>query len=460
MPRPGAALALIPLAGVVGGCAPGPLDDSAWPESRPLGGDLQAYRPPRSADEPPASASAFEEPTGTLSLRTALASALLRSPDLAAASYEVRAREAEILQAGQPPNPELELELENFGGSGELAGFDGAETTLWLGQLVELGGKRVKRRRVAELEARSAGWAYEMRRVDVLSRTAADFIAVLAAQRRRELAIEIAELAQRVHDAVGERVDAGKVSPVERAKTQVELAQARLAQERAERTLAAARVRLASNWGSVEPRFAELSGILDRVDAPPSFEAILAQVERSPDVARWAAEAALRQAELELAMAQRVPDLAAAGGVRYLGEIDETVLVAGISMDIPVFDRNQGGIQAARLRSLQGDRLEEAARVRTRTAVAEVHQLLATAFVEVRTIRDDVLPSAELAFGAAEEAFRQGKIGSLDLLDAERTLSDARRQLVDALTSYHLAGVAAERLIGAPIRGNEQSKGG
>ena len=457
MPRR-AACALIALVLATGGCAPGPLDESAWPEPRPLGRDLDAVRPSRSPDDGVAR-DPFEEPTGSLSLRDALAGALLRSPDLAATGYEVRAREAEALQAGLLPNPELDVEFENFGGTGELEDFDTLETTLALSQLVELGGKRVKRRRVAEHEARLAGWDYEIRRIDVLSKTAADFVGLLAARRGLEIADETLELARRVFGAVGERVDAGKISPVERAKARVELAQAELGGEQARRGVVAARMRLASNWGSTDPRFDGLRGDLDRTDSPPALDALIARVEQNPDLARWAAEAALRRAEVELALAQRVPDLSVTGGVRYFDEIDETALVAGLSVPLPVFDRNQGGIQAARLRVLQGGRLEEAARVQVHVALAEAHQVLDASFVSVRTIREQILPSAELAFEAAEEAFRQGKIGALDLLDAERTLFDARRQLTDALSVYHLAVIAAERLIGAPLHGEEPPEG-
>lgn len=452
---------------VVGGCAPGPLDDdAAWPEPRPLGSDLEAFRPSSSpeavesdSDSATGTSSSFVEPTGALSLRDALAAALLRSPDLAATGYEVRAREAEALQAGLLPNPELEVELENFGGTGEFGGFDPVETTLALSQLIELGGKRVKRRRVAEVEARIAGWEYEIRRIDVLTKTAADYVGLLAAQRRLQMAIQTEQFAQRVFDVVGERVDAGKVSPVDRIKARIELAQAQLGREQALRAVAAARVRLASNWGSTQPQFESLAGDLDHTDSPPTLDALLMRVEQNPDLARWTGEAALRQAEVELALAQRVPDLTVGGGVRYFNEIDETAFVAGLSMPLPVFDQNQGGIQAARLRALQDGRLEEAARVQIRTAVAEAFQFLDMAFVSVHTIREQILPNAELAFEAAEEAFRQGKIGALDLLDAERTLFDARRQLTDALTSYHLAVIAGERLIGAPLHGDDQSQG-
>ena len=182
------------------------------------------------------------------------------------------------------------------------------------------------------------------------------------------------------------------------------------------------------------------------------------RVEQNPDLARWAAEAALRQAEVELALSQRVPDLTVAGGVRDFNELDEAAFVAGLSLSLPVFDRNQGGIRAARLRTLRGSRLEEAARVQVHIAVAEAYQVLDAAFVSAYIIRDQIVPSAELSFEAAEEAFRQGKIAALDLFDAERTLFDAHRQLTDALTAYHLAAIAAERLIGAPLHDDDRSQ--
>ena len=102
---------------VLGGCAPGPFYDSTWPEPRPLGRGLDVVHPstPRGdvvAEDLP------DEPTGELSLRDALAAALLRSPYLAATAYAVRAREAQALQAGLVPNPEIGLEFENFGGTG------------------------------------------------------------------------------------------------------------------------------------------------------------------------------------------------------------------------------------------------------------------------------------------------------------------------------------------------------
>ncbi len=453
-------LILILIIGGIGasvGCALRPLDDAVWPERRLLGQELEANLPPGSLTVQ--SDISFIEPTGSLSLRDALAAALLRSPDLAAEGYEVRAREAEALQAGLLPNPELGIEMENFGGSGPVDDFDALESTLVLSQLVELGGKRIKRHRLAVSNAHLAGWEYEIRRIDIFSKTAMDFVRLLAAERQLRIAYETRELAQRVFDAVGERVDAGKISPVERTKARVEYARAELEHERAMRTVTASRYRLCSNWGSIDPQFDSLTGDFDSTESLPELDSLLTRVEQNPELARWTAEAARRQAEVELALAQRIPDLTLTGGVRHFNEFDETAFIAGLSMPLPIFDRNQGDILAARLRVFQGDSLEESTRVKIYSAVVQAFQFLDAALLSVQITRDKILPSAEIAFEAAEEAFRQGKIGALSLLDAERTLFEARRQLTDALTSYHLAVIANERLIGAPLNITDQSQG-
>jgi len=436
---------------MVGGCAaPGPFDDSIWPEPRPLGSDMETVRPARSPEDSRPD-DAFHEPTGSLSLRDALAATLLRSPMLAATGYEVRAQEAEALQAGLYPNPEMELEFMNFGGTGQFGDFNSLQTKLTLSQVIELGGKRMKRHRVAEYGTRLAGWDYEIMRIDVLSKATADYVSLLAAERCLRNAEETFELAQRIFDAVSERVDAGKVSPVERIKARVELAQVELARGQADRAVRAARVHLASNWGSTDPQFTHLTGNIEHTDSLPTLDSIIERVEQNPDIARWVSEAALRQAEIELALAQRVPDFSLMGGMKHFNGADEVAFVAGLSLPLAVFDRNQGGIRAARLRSLQGDRLSEAAQIRVRTAVVEAYLNLESAHISVRMTQDTILPSAQSAFDAAEEAFRQGKIGALDLFDSERTLFSAHRQLTDALTNYHFAIIAAERLIGAPL---------
>ena len=92
----------------------------------------------------------------------------------------------------------------------------------------------------------------------------------------------------------------------------------------------------------------------------------MAQNERNPDITRFASQARLREAELRLAQAQARPNLAFSVGVRRLEESSDNALVAGFSMPLPVFDRNQGAIREARVRRAQSDAELQAALTRAR----------------------------------------------------------------------------------------------
>ena len=144
----------------IAGCTPSPLDEDYWATKRPLGESLDAYQPTREP-EPSASlpqASPVEEVEGDLVLRDALAAALLHNPDLARFGYDVRSAEARAVQAGLWLNPELGFEAENIGGSGDFEGIESAEVTLALSQTFPLGGDIQRRKDLARLQGRLAGW--------------------------------------------------------------------------------------------------------------------------------------------------------------------------------------------------------------------------------------------------------------------------------------------------------------
>ena len=215
------------------------------PTPRTLGRDYQVFVAPERSDVAEESPQ-YRQPVGALLLREALSLALIRSPELAAFSWEVRVREAEALQAGLMPNPEIGVDAENFAGGGVYGGYDSAESTVFLGQLVELGGKRSKRRRVADLERELSGWDYEIRRLDVLTAVTREFVAVLEAQERLALADELRKIAGQTLEAVAKQVRAGATSPVEQTRASVIVASAEVEQRRSQAGLETARLRLAA----------------------------------------------------------------------------------------------------------------------------------------------------------------------------------------------------------------------
>ncbi len=391
-------------------------------------------------------------------LRDAVALALMHNPGLAAFAWESRALEARMLQAGRPPNPTLDVMTQDLGAS-RLPGSDRdqpvqPQTTLQLSQVIELGGKRIARQRLAVFNRDLAEWDYETARINVLTEVSGAFTDVLAAQETVALTDETTRLVTQVQENVAARVAAGVVSPIEETRANVSLAAVRAEGARARRRLDASRTRLALLWGSPTPAFASVVGDLKAEPPPlPAASTLTAMLDQNPELARWAVEVSQREAALALERSKRVVDVAVSAGYRRYTTVDSNAFVVGASIPLPLFNRNKGGIEEARLRLAKVHEERRAAEVRVAAMLAEAYAALATAHDEITILRTTVLPGAQQAFDAVSEGYRLGRFGFLDVLDAQRTLISAGSQYLRALSDYHKAVANVERLIGAPLAG-------
>jgi cobalt-zinc-cadmium efflux system outer membrane protein len=436
------------------GCAPKAVN-MPWPEPGPLGQDITAYRPPQEAPQEEPASFGVAEPTGAITLREALSLALMGNPELAAFSWDIRAAEAKMLQAGLIPNPEFEGEIEWFAGSGELSGFDASESHFMFSQLIELGGKRTKREKVAAVERDLGGWDYEGKRLDVFTETTKAFVDVLATQEKLALSENTYHLAERVHQVVKDRVEAGKVSPLEETKSAVALSTSEIELVQTRRALEATRKRLAATWGSAAATFARAEDSLETIGEIPSLEHLLEKISQNPDVARWEAEVALRKAKVDLEKAEGIPDVVLGAGPEYSAETDDYAFQAVMAVPIPLFDRNQGAISEATYLLTKSMQERSATILRIKTALSDTYETLASSYSQAESLRKSVLPAAHDAFDAATEGYQEGKFEYLEVLDAQRTLFIVRAQYIDALANYHKARADAERLIGQRLNGTE-----
>ena len=378
-----------------------------------------------------------------------MALALLRNPTFQASSWEVRAADARRLQEGLRPNPELDVEVEEF--AGDNRGFKESEASVVLSQAILLGGQRAKRVRVAELERDIAGWAYEIQRLGILTEVAKTFVTVLGTQRKIELAKETVRIAEEASGAASDRVAAGAASPVEQTRAQVALAAARNELLRAEQELRAAKIRLAATWGSTDPQFLEAEGELD-IDLPlPKLASLTRRLAQNPELMRGGVALMQRRAALDLAKSRRVPDLTVSAGYQRIEADDANTFIGGISLPLPVFNRNQGGIREARANLRKSQWEQQAAEVQVRTALATAHSAFEAAVEQRRAFRQEILPGAQSAYDAIREGYRQGTFDYLDFLTAQQDLAETRMQYVDVLVSLHEAVTDVERLVGEPI---------
>ena len=437
---------------VLCGCSH-PSKNTRQPDSDGLRHGTQARHLPEEENVGIPPVAQIDGPPGVITLRDAVALALLNNPKLKAFSLGIRAAEARKLQASLLPNPEIEVEVEEIGGTGERARFDSAETTIQIGQVIELAGKRSKRTHLATLEEDVAEWDYNSKRSDVIREVATAFIDLLAAQKRLSLTNELVRLSEHAYTAVAQRVKAGKDSPVDQMKAKVALSSARIESQRAGETLVSARHRLAATWGSQNPTFEQAEGALSELSPVPPLEELGHLISQNPDVRRWAAERARRRAVLDLEKAKATSDIKLGGGLQYFNEGNDPAFVLGLSIPVPLFDRNQGSIGEAMYMLAKVEEHRRAVESDLRAALAEAVTRLSSSFHESTVLKNDVLSSAQNAFDATSRGYSEGKFKYLEVLDAQRTLFEVRGKYIGALARYHTAKADVERLIGQDLDG-------
>lgn len=390
------------------------------------------------------------EHTDQINLSQALQLALARSPKLIAEEHRIQASRALAKQAGFLPNPIIKAEVEEYDRDG--AGFDSSETVLALVQEIELGGKRKWRTHQANINARLAQWDYKSARLDVIAETRQRSAILIAAQQRMTLALDAVKLAESVRDAAQERVNAGKEPPLQATKTAAALELTRLDIAAARDNLKSARIRLAQMWGAQEPHFTRMSGEIEAIpDAIPDLQALREKLDANPELARLNAEQEKLEANLAAAKAARVPNVKASIALQSYEEDGTDAMAFGIAAPLPLFNRNQGHIAAAK-HTLDGANAQRiAVRGWLTTDLTEGHTKLSIAHRRARTLTQTVIPAMESAFTAARDGYQQGKFGFLDMLDAQRGLVQTKNLLIDALSDYHAAAITIERLTGAEI---------
>lgn len=381
------------------------------------------------------------EPAAMLTLKAALALALDANPELSAAGRELEAVEATITQAGVWPNPQISTLIEDTQRSTRT-------TTLQLNQPIELGGKRAARIEAAERGHDAVSADLDAKRADIRAAVMTAFFGVLIAQERLRLVESSVLLAQRATTAASQRVAAGKVSPVEETKARVAEAGVRVESFQAISELNIARNRLAATWGSPSPRFERVEGAVGTLPALPALEQLNTRLANAPNLLRAQLEVNRRQALTQVERTRRIPDVTVSLGAKRNEELGRNQAIFGISIPIPLFDRNQGNLLEALRRTDKARDELIATEVRLGGELAQAHERLNAARQEVDALQNEILPGAQSAYDAATKGFELGKFSFLEVLDAQRTLLQAKSQYLRTLTEGHRAAAEIERVLG------------
>lgn len=380
-----------------------------------------------------------------LTLQAAIGRTLASNPSLRAEGAAVTAYEQQLQLDGLAPALTLGAELENIGGTGAVSNTGGAETTLRLGKVFELGGKRAARQQRGLAEIARQENVVTRRRLDLAAETTKRFIAVVETQDELALAERQVALTQETEAAVQQRVDRG-VSPAgDVALAQIAVARAELAREHAEHELESSRFALVALWGEVAPRPIDATAELLTLPDLPAFESLAERLTRTPEAVAYTLDTAKLDADRGVAQAAARPDLALTAGVRRLEAIDDQALVFSFSM--PLGSSHRSGHAVGRI-----DAELEAVAARRDAAMLEARQLLFARYqelrharTEVQSLTDRMIPAADRGLSLTRAGYDDARYSILQLTQAQNTLLQLQQERLVAAARYHTLLAEIER---------------
>jgi len=386
-------------------------------------------RPDRAADAETISVRAGEAtlPADGIVLADLLAQAERSNPDLRSSRSAVGIAAGQVWQAGLYPNPKAGVTSGEIGLEG-----DSSNTIVGVTQPIVIGNRL--RAAVAAADAEEAAKLADVERVrrEVFGRVAELHARVLELDAQLSLVDELISVATQTLDIAETRFEARAVAEPDVIRPRVEVHQLRADRQRIAQELTAAEKQLGLVLNSDPISASRLGSSIPTTPEPLDEEQLVATVEAAhPALIVADREVDAAEATLERIRAERVPDLNVTAGVGYSEEGDQGIAEIGVGAEIPLWDRRQGDIMSARFELMKRRQDKAATRNRLLSELAEHIGAYDAAREQLAVIRDQVAPDAQRAFDQIDESYRAGRASFIDLLDAQRTLMQSRRTLIE-----------------------------
>jgi cobalt-zinc-cadmium efflux system outer membrane protein len=374
-----------------------------------------------------------------LELESSLQTVLENNPEVRKNLASIMYAEGNAIQAGVSPNPQATLGIDNFGGEGDLSGTDGAELTFGLEQELEIAGKKKYRKEVANYALEAAKQKAISNILATFANTHQSYAEYLVAKKRLNLAEKRLALAEKTYETVRKRVKAAAASDIQYTKVSIEKKSALVEKSRAIEGLEIAKAQLESILASDIPKIDKESNFLLSYFEVPDKDKLMIAIEDIPQNKVMKLKELEAKSGIELAQSYKVPNPTVGFGVRHFNETDSNAFMATLSIPITLFDRNQGNIAKAQAQHVQAESESKSNLLTLREMAKKVYQQLETASQEIKSYKDDIIPSARKAYSLASKGYNTGRFSFLELLDAQRTLYEMQESELNSLLKYHQA---------------------
>lgn len=389
--------------------------------------------------------------------------ALEKNGELNAMRSEVKLAQALVKQAGLRANPSVEAN-----GTKQIGGTDNDLMVQGMVPL-ELGGRRTARIRIAEREVALREKALAERERLLAAEVRRKFGDALAQTLKLKLAEDLLDSTVKGFELVKARVEEGRTAPLEENMTLVETNRLRSIRETEEGKTRIAFLELRSLLGMTPEEPLRIRGGFDNLVAPvPALaDAIATALQNRPDLAGMRAMEELAEAQIEQARAEGRPDASVTAGYQRMnfsfplkGLTDTGQLrpiqdifhyfTFGVKVDLPVWNRNQGAVEAAAANREAARQRREFAEIVVRREVAASIALYESAAKASEIYRVGVLEQARANLDVVRQTYELGSKTLLDYIAEQRRFIDIENAFIDAERETYDAKVEILKAMAAP----------
>ena len=377
-----------------------------------------------------------------LGLREAMQQTLQQHPSLQVFPLRQQGLEAQKKTANLKPAYVVGAEVENVAGTGELSGIKALETRVTLSSVLELGDKRQSRVDLVEQQSDVVRVDRKVKALDLLGQVTRRFINVLNSQERVKLAEVGLELAQTTLKEVNRRVSAAVAPKADLGRAEASVQQAELTLLAEQRQFESHRMALANLWGSYQPAFDEVSGSLYSFNEAMPFDALFSKAQQNPQIEMFA-------------RTQQVADLTWSVGIRRDEGIDDSALVAGISMPLFSQERAQSRIEAALAARNEVTYRRQDVLLQLHTELYRAYSGRSQAITSIQRLQQHIIPKLNTSLEQTRVGYQRGLYSYLDLLTVRQDLLNARRAVIEAATAALKYEAEIEQLTAEPLAKTE-----
>lgn len=353
-----------------------------------------------------------------LTLEQAIELAERQHPQLAEAHALVAAAAGRAQQSGTLPNPELIVGAQQLPLDRDAS--NQREYVAGIAQPIPLGSRLSKARDAELLEREVRVRGLEVVRRDLRKRVHSAFATALYQEQAYQTQSQIAHYSERAVALTKARVAAGDTVPEDLARVEMEFARTQVELRRAATMREQSQFALAAAMGDTNLKVKSLAGSLDTTFELPTLESLATSLSAQPELQLAEAGVRASNARVDLARAERIPDVKVEALYHRLEGTKENTVDIGLSIPLPLFDRNQGKLREARAEVAAAEARSRLTENELNLRLRESHAQLTSALATTRALQTEILPRAEAILKAAEARYAAGDASLTELLPARR----------------------------------------